>query len=179
MIESMSVCESLPVPRLHQGPSSTEIRSVEPREPSGRQHVNVLDAIAAGAARVAGFLERQQVGLRRRLRFARTKVEHRFISGALAVDLRDQRAIVEGREIHLSPTERLMLMTLVNRAGQVVTYRVLLNQISAAPRPRQVAYLRALMACLCRKLEPDPRHPRFLSAEPGVGYRLSAGTIRG
>jgi two-component system KDP operon response regulator KdpE len=33
-------------------------------------------------------------------------------------------------------------------------------------------YLHVYVARLRRKLEPDPRSPRYLRTEPGVGYRL-------
>jgi two-component system KDP operon response regulator KdpE len=36
----------------------------------------------------------------------------------------------------------------------------------------QTHYLRVYMTQLRHKLEADPARPRFLTTEPGVGYRL-------
>jgi two-component system KDP operon response regulator KdpE len=32
------------------------------------------------------------------------------------------------------------------------------------------------MSQLRKKLETDPKHPRFLLSEPGIGYRFSPGS---
>jgi two-component system KDP operon response regulator KdpE len=39
----------------------------------------------------------------------------------------------------------------------------------------QIEYLRVYMRQLRAKLEDDPRDPRILITEPGVGYRFVAG----
>jgi two-component system KDP operon response regulator KdpE len=75
-------------------------------------------------------------------------------------------------EVHLTPTEYRLLITLLRHAGRVLTHRQLLEQVWGANYAAQTHYLRVYMAQLRNKLEADPTRPRFLLTEPGIGYRL-------
>lgn len=77
-----------------------------------------------------------------------------------------------GDEVHLTPTEYKLLLTLVRHAGRVLTHRQLLEEVWGAGYTGQVHYLRVYMAQLRHKLERDPTRPRVLLTEPGIGYRL-------
>jgi two-component system KDP operon response regulator KdpE len=79
---------------------------------------------------------------------------------------------VDGREVHLTPTEYNLLATLVRYAGRVVTQRQLLKDVWGPNALAQSHTLRVYMAQLRHKIEADPARPRLLMTEPGVGYRL-------
>jgi two-component system, OmpR family, KDP operon response regulator KdpE len=64
--------------------------------------------------------------------------------------------------------------TLVRHAGKVLTDRQLLKEVWGPSHVEEAHYLRVYMAQLRRKLEADPARPRYLTTEPGVGYRLAA-----
>jgi two-component system KDP operon response regulator KdpE len=84
-----------------------------------------------------------------------------------------RRQVFRGREeIHLTPTEFKLLLTLIRHAGRVITHRQLLQEVWGANYVEQTHYLRVYMAQMRHKLERDPTRPRLLITEPGIGYRL-------
>jgi two-component system, OmpR family, KDP operon response regulator KdpE len=97
-----------------------------------------------------------------------------FQTGELMVDFERRRVSVGGREIHLSPTEYELLKAFVTHPNKVLTDRMLLQQVWGSEYGSEAHYLHVYVARLRQKLEADPRNPRFLRTELGVGYRLVA-----
>jgi two-component system KDP operon response regulator KdpE len=95
-----------------------------------------------------------------------------FETGELRVDLERRLVFRLSDEVHLTPTEYKLLVTLVRNAGKVLTHRHLLHEVWGANYEGQTHYLRVYMAQLRQKLERDSARPRLLLTEPGVGYRL-------
>jgi two-component system, OmpR family, KDP operon response regulator KdpE len=95
-----------------------------------------------------------------------------FEAGDLRVDLAARRVSRAGQEVHLTPTEYKLLITLVRHAGKVLTHRQLLKDVWGANYVNQSHYVRVYMGQLRQKIEADPARPRLLLTEPGVGYRL-------
>jgi two-component system KDP operon response regulator KdpE len=91
------------------------------------------------------------------------------------VDLAAKRVTHAGRDVRLTPTEWALLEALVRNRGQPVTQRQLLHDVWGEQYQTEGNYLRAYIARLRRKLEPDPSRPRYLLTEPGIGYRFSSG----
>ncbi|MFF4715279.1 response regulator [Streptomyces eurythermus] len=91
---------------------------------------------------------------------------------AFTIDLCAKRAVRDGREVRLTPTEWHLLEILVTRPGRLVTQKRLLQEVWGVSRGDKSNYLRVYMAQLRRKLETDPSHPRYLITEPGMGYRF-------
>ena len=102
-----------------------------------------------------------------------TTNEAPFSVGDLIVDLAAQRVSIGDREIELSSAEFLLLTTLMQHSGRVVTYRYLTDQIWNSQQYWHIAYLKLLVSGLRRKLEKDPAHPRYVMTERGVGYRMA------
>ncbi|MGW1211572.1 response regulator [Streptomyces sp. NPDC002499] len=88
------------------------------------------------------------------------------------VDLLAKRAVRDGRDIRLTPTEWHLLEILITNPGRLITQKHLLQEVWGATRSNKTNYLRVYMAQLRRKLETDPSHPRYLITEPGMGYRF-------
>jgi DNA-binding response OmpR family regulator len=90
----------------------------------------------------------------------------------LSIDLKHQTATRSGKAIALSPKEFHMLRLLSQNAGKPVTREQFLDTVwgyNAYPTTRTVDnFISALRA----KIEPDPKHPRFLLTVHGVGYRF-------
>jgi len=106
------------------------------------------------------------------LRRARPAVEHLTL-GAVTVDFQALRATDGQREIHLSYREFDVLRYLAERQGHVVSRNELLSQIwsyADMPITRSVDHA---IARLRKKIEPDPRHPRFIHTVHGDGYCLT------
>jgi two-component system, OmpR family, KDP operon response regulator KdpE len=115
---------------------------------------------------------RMRVALRHAARAALGKDEPVFKVEELQIDLARRQVTLRGEEVHLTPTEYKLLVTLVKYAGRVVTHRQLLHEVWGPAFGQQTQYLRVHMQQLRKKLEAVPAHPRYLRTEPGVGYRL-------
>jgi two-component system KDP operon response regulator KdpE len=87
----------------------------------------------------------------------------------------DRRVLVNGELVKLTPTEFNLLALLIKHAGRVLPYRRLLEQVWGWEYIDDVDYLRVYIWHLRRKLEPDPRNPRYVLTEHGVGYRFEGG----
>jgi two-component system, OmpR family, KDP operon response regulator KdpE len=98
--------------------------------------------------------------------------ESRFSFGNVQLDLVRRQVRVNEREVHLTPIEYKLLATLVKNAGRVITHRQLLREVWGPNTSEQTQYLRVYMGQLRHKLEENPSRPRYLTTEPGVGYRL-------
>jgi two-component system KDP operon response regulator KdpE len=118
------------------------------------------------------LLARLRAALRRASRPAGGGGKTVFEVGPLRVDLERRRVNVEGREVHLTPTEYRLLTTLLKYAGRVVTHAQLLREVWGPWTPERNTYLRVYMTHLRRKLEPDAGRPGLIETEAGVGYRL-------
>jgi len=119
------------------------------------------------------LLARIRVGLRHVAR-APHGTEPVFATGELRVDLERREVTVAGRTVHLTPTEYELLKVFVANPNRLLTDRMLLQRVWGAEYGSESHYLHVYVARLRRKLEPDPRAPRHLLTEPGVGYRLLA-----
>jgi two-component system, OmpR family, KDP operon response regulator KdpE len=92
--------------------------------------------------------------------------------GAITLDIDHRRVLVAGVPVHLTPKEFELFELLAAHANKVVTHRQALAQIWGPAHQHDVQYLRVIVGQLRTKLESDPRNPRHLTSEPGVGYRL-------
>ncbi|MFG2602870.1 response regulator [Streptomyces sp. NPDC048514] len=88
------------------------------------------------------------------------------------IDLLAKKAVREGRDVRLTPTEWHLLEILATNPGRLITQRQLLQEVWGVSQSNKTNYLRVYMAQLRRKLETDPSHPRYLITEPGMGYRF-------
>ena len=122
---------------------------------------------------VEELLARVRVALRHAAKPAQG-VDPIFRRGDLEVDLERRRVTVGGREVHLTPTEYALLKVLITNPDQVVTDRMLLQEVWGSAYGEEAHYLHVYVARLRKKLEVDPQVPRHIATEPGVGYRLLA-----
>jgi two-component system KDP operon response regulator KdpE len=120
------------------------------------------------------LLARMRAALRHSARTADDAGKTTFESGDLKVDLSTRRVFVSGNEVHLTPIEYKLLITMIRYAGKVMTHRQLLKEVWGPQQVEETHYLRVFMANLRRKLEADPARPRYLLTEQGVGYRLAS-----
>jgi len=119
----------------------------------------------------AELLARLRVALRHAARGVQVTPGSTHTFGDVRVDL-TRRTVHRGEaEVHLTPHEYKLLITLIHNVGKVVTHRQLLREVWG-PGAQQTHYLRVYMGQLRQKLEEDPARPRWLATEAGVGYRL-------
>jgi two-component system, OmpR family, KDP operon response regulator KdpE len=98
--------------------------------------------------------------------------ERRVETEQFSIDLIAKKAVRDGREVRLTPTEWHLLEILVTNPGRLITQKYLLQEVWGVSQRNKTNYLRVYMAQLRRKLEKDPSHPRYLITEPGMGYRF-------
>jgi two-component system KDP operon response regulator KdpE len=119
---------------------------------------------------VGELLARIRVALRHAARTESGSAE--FVMGSVKVDLARRRVTKAETDVHLTPIEYKLLATLIKYEGRVITHRQLLREVWGPNASQQTQYLRVYMGQLRHKLEDNPSRPRFLTTEPGVGYRL-------
>ena len=96
-------------------------------------------------------------------------------TAAFAVDLAARQVRCGDAAVRLTPTEWLIVETLVRNRGRLVTYRQLLDNVWGPTATYDSNLLRVHLAHIRRKLEPDPSHPRYFVTEAGMGYRFVEG----
>jgi two-component system KDP operon response regulator KdpE len=95
-------------------------------------------------------------------------------AGPLTIDLA-RHVVTRGEaEVKLTATEFKLLAYLAGNAGRVLTHQNILTHVWGAAEADDVEYLRVYMRQLRKKLEDDPKQPRYLLTESGVGYRFMA-----
>jgi two-component system KDP operon response regulator KdpE len=92
----------------------------------------------------------------------------------LELDLMAHQVSRDGEPIHLTPIEFDLLRTLMRNRGRLMTHRVLLTTVWGPAYAGDTQTLRVHVANLRRKIEPDPGAPRYITTDPGVGYRFTA-----
>jgi two-component system KDP operon response regulator KdpE len=92
--------------------------------------------------------------------------------GAVQVDLARREAHGPAAPIHMTPLEYRLLECLARQAGLIVRQEQLIREVWGPDRQGDTRSLRVCVKNLRNKLEPDPRRPRFLVTEVGLGYRL-------
>jgi two-component system, OmpR family, KDP operon response regulator KdpE len=95
-----------------------------------------------------------------------------FELGNVKVDMSKRTVAVSGVDVHLTPIEYKLLLTLINNAGKVVTRQQLLREVWGPGYAKEGHYLRVYMGQLRHKLEERSANPKYLMTEPGIGYRL-------
>lgn len=116
---------------------------------------------------------------------ARIRVELRHLSqmqkpaeqpilyvGELSLNLEKRQVMLKGEPLHMTPLEYNLLSLLFKNMGKVLTTQYILKEIYGVGYGTDTQALRALMAGLRRKIEPNPANPRYIVTEIGVGYRL-------
>jgi two-component system sensor histidine kinase KdpD len=93
--------------------------------------------------------------------------------GAVTIDLFNRSVTKNGREVHLTPKEYMVIAELVKHRGRVLTHAHLLRTAWGPAQESQTEYLRVAIRALRQKLEARPSEPRLILNEPGIGYRLS------
>jgi DNA-binding response OmpR family regulator len=94
-------------------------------------------------------------------------------AGDLVLDVPRLQAEVAGRNVPLTATEFQLLAALARQPGRVFTRSQLLDAVQGEAFESYERAIDAHVKNIRRKLEPDPRSPRYLLTVYGVGYRLA------
>jgi DNA-binding response OmpR family regulator len=92
----------------------------------------------------------------------------------LELDVPRMRVIRAGQPIELTATEFSLMAAMARQPGRVFTRSQLLDAIHGVAFASYERAIDAHVKNIRRKLEPDPRSPRYLHTVHGVGYRLGS-----
>lgn len=113
------------------------------------------------AARITAILERRTLGLQ----------TGEVLRGAdLEVDTVRHQVRRTGDLVELTPTEFMILVTLLRSPGRVLSARQIVAAVWGEEYMEETGYIRRYVWHLRRKLERDPHAPRYVVNERGVGY---------
>ena len=90
----------------------------------------------------------------------------------LSIDFSQYKIVVRGKEVHLRPTEYRLLYHLLSNAGRVITHETLLRKVWGYEYQEEDHYLWLYITYLRQKIEEDPKHPKYILGERGIGYRF-------
>ncbi|GAB4551094.1 MAG: response regulator transcription factor [Anaerolineales bacterium] len=99
----------------------------------------------------------------------------RLDAGGLKVDLASRRVTRDGELIPLTPTEFKLLVTLMRRAGEVLSPEELVREVWGPQYANEIGFVRRYVWHLRQKVEKDPENPEYIHNERGFGYRFEAG----
>lgn len=89
----------------------------------------------------------------------------------LQIDLLKKLVKLDGEPIHLTPTEYRLLEAMATNPGKLLTHAWLLQKVWGAGYGTESNYLRLFVRQLRKKLRDTPSSPRWITTEPGLGYR--------
>ena len=114
--------------------------------------------------------------LLRRMDAARANASAEIIRAAdLTLDVPRMRATLgaEAREVDLTATEFQLLATLAREPGRIFTRSQLLDAVHGIAFESYERAIDAHIKNIRRKIEPNPRQPRYILMVYGVGYKFA------
>lgn len=112
-----------------------------------------------------------------RMRAVRRRAAHEdpapslLVFEGLEIDLAKKKVVLDGVAVHLTPTEYRLLEAMVTNPGKLLTHAWLLQRVWGDGYERESNYLRLFVKQLRKKLNDTPSDPRWITTEPGLGYR--------
>jgi DNA-binding response OmpR family regulator len=91
----------------------------------------------------------------------------------VVLDVPRMRAEVAGRSVDLTATEFGLLATMAASPGRIFTRSQLLDAVRGVAFESYERAIDSHIKNLRRKVEPDPRQPRYVLTVYGVGYRFA------
>lgn len=137
-----------------------------------RDKVQAFDAGADDYVVKPFGAEELSARMRATLRRAGTEESCTFDSEDLQIDFERRIVSAKNRTARLTPKEFDLLRHLVANQGKTLTHRWLLQTVWGPDYGEETESLRVLINQLRKKIEPDPRAPRYILTEPWVGYRF-------
>jgi two-component system, OmpR family, KDP operon response regulator KdpE len=137
-----------------------------------RSKVEALDAGADDYVTKPFSIQELLARVRAHLRRAPERTQETSIQiGDFAIDIDAHIATMNGKSLHLTPTEFELLLYFARNAGKALTHRALLTSIWGGQSAQQPEYLRVFIRQLRRKLEANGGK-QYIQTEPWIGYRF-------
>lgn len=104
---------------------------------------------------------------------AKTEDSHSIRAGNLEIRPSSRTAVLDGRELNLTPIEYDLLQALARAAGRVMTRDQLLDAVAGRSYEVFDRSIDVHISSLRRKLQDDPRNPTFIKTIRSAGYMFS------
>ncbi|HEC33803.1 MAG TPA: winged helix family transcriptional regulator, partial [Chloroflexi bacterium] len=82
--------------------------------------------------------------------------------------------VIDDQTVYLTPKEFEVLRLLIRHAGKVLSVDAILAQVWGPERIGEPDLVKQYIYRLRRKIEPDPKSPRYLHTVRGGGYYFDA-----
>lgn len=103
----------------------------------------------------------------------RLKPQGTIVAGELIIDVDRQSVVLRGTNVPVPEMEFALLLFLASQPRQVFTHRALYETVWQAPMVREkMTTIAEHVYRLRRKIEDNPRDPRYLVTVRGRGYRF-------
>lgn len=96
-----------------------------------------------------------------------------FNNGKIEVDWRSHQVYVRGKAVKLSPTEFRVLSCLIENKGWIVTHEQLLQKAWGPNYIGDKSFVKLYVGYLRKKIESNPKQPKSIITERGIGYRFA------
>jgi two-component system KDP operon response regulator KdpE len=97
----------------------------------------------------------------------------RFGGGGLIIDPANRQVMVNSEAIDLTPTEYDLLLFMAKRAGRILSTDVIFDNVWSYDADAGPDSVKWYIWRLRNKIETDPRNPRYILTERGIGYRFA------
>jgi DNA-binding response OmpR family regulator len=94
------------------------------------------------------------------------------VDAELSINFDRRLVTVRGKEVKLRPTEYRLLYQLVTNPGKLLTHETLLSRVWGPEYNDEDQYVRLYITYLRQKIEKDPKNPKYILSERGLGYRF-------
>jgi DNA-binding response OmpR family regulator len=92
--------------------------------------------------------------------------------GPIKLDLKERWVHCNGKQTRLTPRLFLLMETLMHHPGEVLQREELFKKIWETDYLGDLRSLDVHISWLRQAVEDDPRNPRYIQTERGIGYRL-------
>ena len=97
----------------------------------------------------------------------------RFGGGDLIIDPANRQVMANSEAIDLTPTEYDLLLFMAKRAGRILSTDVIFDNVWPYDADASPDSVKWYIWRLRNKIESEPRNPRYILTERGIGYRFA------
>jgi len=93
-----------------------------------------------------------------------------FNDGYLSIDVERHEVLLQGKRIKLTPMEFRLLVYLARNGGKLLTFEKILGNVWGDAYQGSMEHVHVYVSHLRRKIEENPKNPRYIRTIHGVGY---------
>lgn len=95
-----------------------------------------------------------------------------YTDGYLSVNLQERSIFAKGDKVSLTGTEFRLFTYLFQNANHILTFNSILENVWGWEYEGSIDYVHVYISHLRRKIEQDPKDPKYFVNERGIGYKF-------